>query len=359
MTGKKLLAAITAALIGASALSYAPSADAMSRAEIAAIQAPKSGQLNYWTKNSAAKEELVAYVKDVTDNNSKNFIPVEDRIAVFDMDGTFLCETAPYYFDGMLFIKRALYDQDYKASADDREFAIELEKFIKNPDSGDKLGSSAPHQAAVFLGLDYPTYTEYVQNFMETPVEGLSPLKWGEAFYLPMVETIKYLQANDFQVYVVSGSERQLVRVLVCDLLNIPENQIIGTDIEIKAAHQGDADGLNYSYGHDDKLLRGEFVIKNLQMNKVSAIAREIGKQPVIAFGNSSGDTSMLNYTVSNNKYKSAAFFLLCDDLDRELGNTEKAAKCKKLADENGWTCVSMKDDFKTIYGDNVVRTDR
>ena len=193
---------------------------------------------------------------------------------------------------------------------------------------------------------------------METPVEGLTNLKWGEAIYLPMAETIQYLQNNQFQVYVVSGSERQLVRILACDVLHIPENHIIGTDIEIKAAHQGNADGLDYAYQKDDSLVRGKFVIKNLQMNKVAGIAREIGKQPVLAFGNSSGDTSMLNYTVNGNKYKSAAFFLLCDDLERELGNTKIADKGRKLAEENGWVPISMRDDFKTIYGENVKRTD-
>jgi len=94
-------------------------------------------------------------------------------------------------------------------------------------------------------------------------------------------------------------------------------------------------------------------------MNKVQAIAKEIGKQPVLAFGNSSGDTSMLNYTVNNNKYKSAEFFLLCDDLERELGDTKKAEKCRKLANENGWVPVSMRDDFKTIYGKDVTRNDK
>ena len=94
-------------------------------------------------------------------------------------------------------------------------------------------------------------------------------------------------------------------------------------------------------------------------MNKVSAIVREIGRQPVLAFGNSSGDSAMLNYTINGNKYKSAAFFLLCDDLERELGNLGKAEKCRKLADENGWIPVSMRKDFVTIYGDNVTRVDK
>ena len=191
---------------------------------------------------------------------------------------------------------------------------------------------------------------------MAKPVEGLGNLAWGEAFYLPMVEVIKYLQANQFQVYIVSGSERQLVRILVCDMLAIPKANAIGTDNAILAAHQGNTDGLKYVYRKDDYLVRGKYQGKNLQMNKVTAIAREIGKQPVLAFGNSRDDASMLNYAIYGNKYKSAAFFVLCDDLQRELGNLEKADKCRKLAAEYGWNVISMRDDFKTIYGDNVKR---
>ena len=227
---------------------------------------------------------------------------------------------------------------------------------ILSKNEGDKLGSSAPHQAAVFEGMTYSEYTEYVEKFMNTPVKGLSNLKWGEAFYLPMVEVIKYLQKNNFKVYIVSGSERQLIRVLLGDAFNIPENQIIGTDIEILAKNQGKINGLDYDYRKDDYLIRSKFVIKNLKMNKVSAIYKEIGKQPVLAFGNSSGDLSMLNYTINGNKYKSAAFFILCDDLDRELGDIAKAEKCRKLAEKNGWTSISMRNDWTTIYGDNVKR---
>lgn len=358
MKTNKIVATLLAVALTFGALGMTQAA---TRAEIAAVKAPKSGNFRYWTADSAAKKELVSYVKDVTAQNSPNFIPPEDRIAVFDMDGTFLCETAPYYFDGMLFLERALYDKNYRADESDREFARGLERYIRTKEPGDKLGSSAPHQASVFADMTYPEYAAYVQKFMETPVEGLSNLKWGEALYLPMVEVIKYLQDNKFSVYVVSGSERQLIRVLLGDMLNLPSHNIIGTDIAIHAVGQGDKDNLHYAYKKGDYLLRGQFVIKNLQMNKVEAIYREIGKQPVLAFGNSDGDTSMLNFTVNDNKYKSGAFFLLCDDLERELGDTKKAAKCKKLAEENGWTSVSMRDDFKTIYGDNVKRitTDR
>ena len=350
---KKILSAILAGIFTLGSFSIS---DAMSREEISAIKVSKSGNFQYWEKNSAVKEKLVSYVKDVTNKNSKNFIPAEDRIAVFDMDGTFLCETAPYYFDGMLYIHRALYDENYNSSPEEKNFASSLERFIKTKDSGDKLGSSAPHQAAVMEGMTYPEYKKYLEDFMKTPVDGLTNLKWGEAFYLPMVEVIKFLQKNDFKVYVVSGSERELIRVLLGDAVDIPKNQIIGTDVKIYAKNQGDTDGLNYDYLHEDYLTRGEFVIKNLKMNKVSAIYREIGKQPVLAFGNSSGDLSMINYTISGNKYKSLGFFVICDDVERELGNLKRAEKDVKLAEKNGWNPISMRNDWKTIYGDNVQR---
>ena len=356
---KKILAAALAGMFTFGA-AFTTQTQAATRDEIAAIKVSKSGKFNYWTKDSETKQKLVEYVKDVTNKSSKNFIPVEDRIATFDMDGTFLCETAPYYFEWMLYLDRALYDKNYTPSQVDRDYAKIIEeairktgKFPKGVDVGE-----AQSQESVFAGMTPAEYETYVKKFMEKPVEGLTNLKWGEAFYLPMVEVIKYLQDNDFTVYIVSGSDRPTVRILACDLLKIKYNNVIGSDPKIIAAKQGDKDGGDYVYGKNDYLIRGQLIEKNLKMNKVSVIAQEIGKQPVLAFGNSSGDTSMLNYAVYGNKYKSAAFFVLCDDVERELGNISKADKCRKLAEENGWTSISMRDDWTTIYGDNVKRNE-
>ena len=92
---KKILAALAAGLIA-----FAPftAVDAMPRDEIATIQVKKAKDFKFWTKNSVANQKLVEFVTDVTNKKSKNFIPVEDRLEVFDMDGTFICETAPCYF---------------------------------------------------------------------------------------------------------------------------------------------------------------------------------------------------------------------------------------------------------------------
>ena len=92
-------------------------------------------------------------------------------------------------------------------------------------------------------------------------------------------------------------------------------------------------------------------------MNKVSLIAREIGHQPVLSFGNSSGDVSMHNYTISHNPYRSEAFMLIADDEERDYGNTQKTRELGKKWEESGYNVISMKDDFRTIYGDDVVKT--
>ena len=173
-----------------------------------------------------------------------------------------------------------------------------------------------------------------------------------------MLQLVEYLQANDFTVYVVSGTDRFIVRGIVDNSpLHVPNSQIIGSDETVIAKDQGDTDGLQYVYDDDDELvLGGDFLIKNLKMNKVSVIMQEIGQQPVLSFGNSTGDSSMAEYVTSDNAYRSLAFMLCCDDTERENGNEEKAQKMFGLCEEFDWVPISMKNDWTTIYGDGVVK---
>ena len=159
-------------------------------------------------------------------------------------------------------------------------------------------------------------------------------------------------------VYVVSGTDRFIVRGLVkASPLNLPPNQLIGSDESLVASDQGETDGLDYQFDDNDQLVMGgDFIVKNLDMNKVTVIQQEIGKQPVLSFGNSGSDSSMAEYTINNNKYEARAFMLCCDDTVRENGNPTKAEKMAASCKENGWTAISMKDDWTTIYGDGVVR---
>ena len=346
---KKILAALTAGLIAFSSFGVV---DAMPREQIAAIQVKKAKDFKFWAKDSIAKQKLIEYVADVTNKNSKNFIPVADRIAVFDVDGTIACETAPFCFDFMMFIYRTLDDPNYFASAQDKSNAEAVKAAIyAKKMTNDVRRKHCESNASVFAGMTAEEFADYTKNYLKTPVEGFNNLKVGEAFYLPMIEVISYLKANNFKIYLVSGADRDYMRT---SAEIFPVDGMIGTDYRYVATNQGDIDGMDYTLKPDDKVVRGDFVSKDINMNKVSNMAREIGKKPVLAFGNSTGDSSMINFSLRDNKYRTAAFFVICDDLEREFGNVDKANKCIKLADDNGWIKISMKNDFKTIYGDDV-----
>jgi phosphoglycolate phosphatase-like HAD superfamily hydrolase len=359
LSKKKILAC---ALAASMSWGFAYHADAATRSEIAAIHVEKAKDFKYWSDNAPAKKQLIEYVQDVTNKKSPNYIPVEDRIAVFDCDGTLMCETAPFYFDWMLCLHRMQNDPTYTPSAEEKKLAQEFATAIANHKVTDEMDELKNNKIfpKIFAGMTPEAYQAYVDKYMKSSnVQGLTNLKTGEAFYLPMAEVVSYLDKHNFTVYVVSGCERDTVRTLVKDIMPIQPNHVIGSDHSYRMEKQPEnvrADFYQYTPG--DKLVRGDKLVGiNVKSNKVVLIHREIGKKPVLAFGNSSGDASMFDYTITDNKYKAAAFTLLCDDTERELGNKAKADKMKASAQKHGWTSISMKDDFKTIYGDNVKRS--
>ncbi len=314
--------------------------------------------LSLWTDGAEAKDRLISYMEAITDESSPDFIPPERRIAVFDMDGTLCCETDPIYFDHMLFMHRVLNDPDYDATDEELEVADRIFDFIntgKYPEGMDN--DHGRGVASSFSGMKLKDFDAYVKAYRDTPAAGYEGMTKGEAFYKPMIQVIDYLNANEFKVYIVSGTDRFIVRGLCDGVLDLPKNQLIGSDERLSATGQGEEDGLDYTFKEDDELiLAGDFIIKNLKMNKVAVIEQEIGQQPVLSFGNSSGDFAMDQFVTSNNPYRSLAFQLCCDDTERENGNPEKAEKMRQSCEEHGWIPISMKNDWKTIYGENVKR---
>ncbi len=324
------------------------------------VDAGKKAELEYWTEDSVAAASIRDYVARVTDEDSDAFIPIEDRLAVFDMDGTLIGELYPSYFEYMMFIHRALHDDTYTAPQFMTDFATELEADVysgKQPDNPERR--HAKFAGLAYVGMTPDELMDYTREYMKTPADGFTNLTKGDAFYWPMVSLVKYLEANDFTVYIVSGSDRTVARALVKDKLGIPENRVIGMTYDYIASGQNMTDGLDYVYTKDDKvILGGNLVIKTVKMNKVTKIAEEIGKVPVLSFGNTAGDQSMAQYTVNNDQYETKAYMLMCDDLEREHGNMDKANAMKKMCEECGFEPVSMRDDFATIYGDDVKVTD-
>ena len=158
-------------------------------------------------------------------------------------------------------------------------------------------------------------------------------------------------------MYIVTATERNIVRAIVAGALDIDPSHVIGTEYGYKATGQGDEDAGDYTFQPGDEVVfDGSYEGENAKMTKVDAIVREIGKQPVLAFGNSSGDVAMLTYVVSDNENPSAAFMVLADDEEREYGDAEEAVEKREGYEESGFTVFSMRDDFATIYGDEVTK---
>ncbi len=311
--------------------------------------------LSLWNDQAPAKQALEAYVTATTVPGSPEFIPVGNRIAVFDLDGTLILETDPTYFDWLLFEHRVLDDPNYQAT----QSQIAAARLSREKGVFPELSAQRERMVAeAYKGLTVDEFYVFVRAFMQEEQPGFIGMKRGDIFYKPMVEVIAYLLKNKFTVYISSGTDRLTVRPLVsANLPEIPAKQIIGSDSTIITRKQGDTDGLSYTFTKGDELvLGGRNLIKNLQMNKVSTIIQEIGVQPVLAFGNSSSDASMLNYTITNNKYKALGFMILCDDVEREYGNRQKAEKMKEASKKYGWISISMRDDWKTIYGPHIKR---
>ena len=303
---------------------------------------------------------LKDYVKDVTNPASKNFIKVEDRIATFDMDGTFVGELYPSYFEYNLLEYRALDDVTYEAPEDVMETAQEIRDFVRNgkklPDHFDMKHAYAAAKA--YSGMTLAQFDAYVKAYAQQPANGFTGMTYGESFYKPMLEVFDYLKDNGFTYYVVSGSDRFICRALV-ESIGIEPNRVIGMDVKLHSTSQGTEEGVNYTMGKEEDLVRtDELIIKNLKTNKVLQISQEIGKVPVLSFGNSSGDCAMLNYCMSNKTYKTATVMLVADDDVRDHADLAEGAKREAKWREAGYHVISMKNDFKTIYGNGVVKTD-
>ena len=303
---------------------------------------------------------LQAYVKDVTNPASQNFIPTEDRIATFDMDGTFIGELYPTYFEYNLLEYRVLDDASYQAPDDVKETAQEIRDFVRNgkklPDHFDMKHAYAAAKA--YAGMTLSQFDAYVKAYAAKPANGFSGMTYAQSFYKPMLQVFDYLKDNGFTYYVVSGSDRFICRSLV-ESIGIEPNRVIGMDVKLVSSKQGTEEGVNYTMSKDEDLVRtDELIIKNLKTNKVLQIAQEIGKVPVLSFGNSSGDCAMHNYCMGNQTYKTATFMLVADDDSRDHADLAEGARREAKWREAGYYVISMKNDFKTIYGDGVVKTD-
>lgn len=310
---------------------------------------------SYWNDDSKVVTELKSFVENATNKNSKDFVPVDERIVVFDMDGTIFCETDPTYNEYLMVFDIILNTYD-KNNPEDLRLVEEINEVLKTGVVSDGLELKLSEiEYSYYQNKTIEEYMDYTRAYLARDTKSYKNLKIKDALYKPMLQVIKYLQANDFTVYVVSGTERNFVRAVVCDGAGIKPNNVIGMDFAFKSTKQGNEKKSVHQFKRDeDIIVSGPALDVNIKTHKVLSIAEEIGMIPVLAFGNSTGDFSMMEYVLKNKKHKSMGFMVLCDDNVRENGDLEKASMIKRVSDANGYNTISMKNDWKTIYGYDV-----
>ena len=311
----------------------------------------------YWNECEALTA-LTTYVEAVTDESSADYIPAQDRIAVFDMDGTLVCETYYTYYDTMMFIEYCLVDYPEKVSEDLKEVARSIAPGYV---AGEEL---ARNFAKAYAGMTVEEFSAYVESFGKKYTRSFNNMRYIDNFYLPMVEVVHYLYLNGFTIYVISGTERTTTRTIIANSPikdYVSPDHIIGTDFEVKVrGHEEESSNMNFKYEEGDELvLTGGFIQKNLNANKSIYIEREIGQSPVLAFGNSGSDTSMMHYAIdARNPYKAQAYMVVADDNVREWGTQDWATKSADYK-AKGFTPISMKNDFAKIYPDSITKAEK
>jgi len=293
-----------------------------------------------WNEGTS-KQSIINYVTAVTKEGTAHFIPVKDRIAVFDNDGT-------------LWSERPVYFQLYFAMDRVRELASEhpewkttepFKSVLENDMNG--VMKSGEHGLVTLVnathsGMDVETFKTEVREWLKTAKHPTTNRSYTDLIYQPMMEVIRYFEANDFKVYIVSGGGIDFMRSFVPEMYGIPEEHIIGSNGKV-----------HYENGK---------IIKDDEINfiddketKPVAIYYTIGKHPVAALGNSDGDFAMMLYTEANKKYKTLQLYVHHTDEKREFAYDRKShiGKLDKGLDygkEHNWTIVDMKNEWKAIY---------
>lgn len=311
--------------------------------------------LSLWNEGTGARDQLIDYVSTVTKEGGADFIPVKDRIAVFDMDGTLACETFYTYYDTMMFIEYCLYDHPERVSNELKEVAASIQPGYLADET------LARNFAKAYAGMTVEEFYNYVVEFGQKKTASFNNMRYIDNFYLPMVELVKYLYDSGFEIWVISGTERTTTRAIVANSPikdYVEPEHVIGTDFEVKQkGHEDEPSNMNFKYESGDELvLTGGFIQKNLNGNKSIWIEQEIGQRPVLAFGNSGSDTSMMNYAIDErNPYLAQAYMVVADDSEREWGTQDWEAKSADYL-AKGFIPISMKTDFAQIYPDGITK---
>jgi phosphoserine phosphatase len=300
--------------------------------------------LTSWT-DGTARRGVVAFVEQTV----SSAVPVEERIAVFDADGTLWCEQpVPVEADFLLrrLAEMATADpklrdrQPWKAAYEhDNDW---LGQVITEHYAGKdtKAQTLLGGVSAAYAGISVEDFEARADAFLRSAQHPTLGRGYLETAYAPMVELLGYLEANGFSNHMVSGSGADFMRPITQEMFGIPRERVIGSTTAVE-------------YASDDKggtLTRGAklgFLDDGPQ--KPIHIWSRVGRRPLLAGGNSNGDLPMLDFAQQEDK-PSLRLLVLHDDAEREFAYTSGAEKALAEANSRSWTVVSMKDDWATVF---------
>jgi hypothetical protein len=295
-------------------------------------------------RDAASKKAVVAFVDRVTKDGSPDFVPAPERIAAFDNDGTLWAEK-PVPFQVFFAIDRvkalAPTHPEWQTT---EPFASVLRGDLANIAAAGEHGLMAII-GATHAGMTTDEFTREVGAWIESARHPQTGRRYPDMVYQPMLELLAYLRANGFKTYIVSGGGVEFMRAWSERVYGVPPEQVIGSSGKLKFERRDGAPVL---------IKLAEVDLVNDRDGKPAGIQRGIGRRPIAAFGNSDGDLEMLQWTTAGEGAR-FALFVHHDDAVREhaYDRHDRLQRFSVGWDEalaKGWTVVSMKDDWKTVF---------
>ena len=291
-----------------------------------------------------AKQSIVSFVTAVSDHSSADFVPVNERIAVFDNDGTLWTES-PVYFQLVFAI-----DRIKAMAADHPEWKTTQPFQAVLEDDMDTLTASGEAGLINLImvshtGITTGEFTQIVKDWIATAKHPRFDRPYTQLVFQPMLELLAYLRANDFKTFIVSGGGIEFMRPWVEQVYGIPPEQVVGSSTKTK---------LESRDGKPVLLRLPEINFINDKGGKPVGINQHIGRRPIMAFGNSDGDLQMLQWTAAGEGKRFMGLVHHTDDVREyaydkpsHVGELDVALR---QAQQDGWTVVDMKADWSQIY---------
>jgi phosphoserine phosphatase len=296
-----------------------------------------------------AKQAIMAFVKQVTDESSPSFVPREGRVAVFDNDGTLWCEK-PLPIQADFLFRRAAQmvkedpslrsRQPFKAIVENDHAWLSgvITKHYQGDDSD--LHEMAAGLLRAHEGLTIEEFEAAAGAFLRSAQHPTLGRPYIACVYQPMVELLRYLEAAGFTNFIASGGGRDFMRPVTYEIYGIPSDRVIGSSVTLEYRDDGEVGNV---------VRKPELDVFDDGPAKPVRIWNRIGRRPILAAGNTNGDIPMMHFATYPSR-PSLSLLVNHDDAAREFDYQAGAEESLKVAAKRGWTVVSLKDDWRTVF---------